>query len=104
MSSQPAPAAHLDVAAEVRAQLARARRTGRSVALELGWTQPYISRRLTGEVPFDVNDLAAVADVLHIPVTVFFEALDFERGQLSNQPPGRWGQLRKKMLHLFDLR
>jgi hypothetical protein len=61
-----------EVAAEVRAQIARKRRSGRSVALQLGWTQAYMGRRLVGEVPFNVNDLAAIADVLEVPVTVFF--------------------------------
>lgn len=64
--------AQQDVAAEVRAQLARAKRTGRSVALQLGWKQTYISRRLTGAVPFDVNDLDAIASVLGVPVVAFF--------------------------------
>jgi len=62
------------VAGEVRAHIARKRRSGRSVALELGWTQPYMSRRLNGIVPFDVEDLAAIADVLGVPVVAFFDA------------------------------
>lgn len=97
------PAAQIDVAAEVRAQLARAQYTGSRIARELGWTQRYMSRRLTGEVPFDVNDLAAIAEVLGVPVSSFFDALDFERGQLTAQPPGRRPQLRKELLSLFDL-
>ncbi len=64
---------HLAVAAEVRAQLARKRVSGRQAALALGWKQPYISRRLTGEIPFDVNDLTALADLLGLPVSEFFE-------------------------------
>jgi transcriptional regulator with XRE-family HTH domain len=64
---------HEAVAAEVRAYLGRQRRSGASVALELGWTQVYMSRRLTGAVAFDVNDLAAIAGVLDVPVTAFFE-------------------------------
>lgn len=66
------PAAQQDVAGEVRAQLARHRRTGADVARQLGWTYPYISRRLTGHVPFDVNDLAAIAAALDIQVTDLF--------------------------------
>ena len=103
MSRAAVPAAQLDVAAEVRAQLGRAQRTGRSIALELGWTQPYISRRLTGEVPFDVNDLTAIADVLGIPVSVFFDSLDFERGQLPAQQLSHRRQLSRKLLSLIDL-
>jgi transcriptional regulator with XRE-family HTH domain len=61
------------VAGEVRAWLARRQRSGRSAALELGWTEPYLSRRLTGAVPFDVADLARLAELLDVPVTVFFD-------------------------------
>jgi hypothetical protein len=60
------------VAAEVRAQLARHRRTGKSMATELGWTQIYLWRRLTGKVAFDVEDLAAIAGALKVPVTSFW--------------------------------
>lgn len=59
--------------------LARHRRSGRSMAFELGWTQPYISRRLTGEVPFDVNDLAAIAAALGVSVISFFAMDDGAR-------------------------
>ena len=71
------------VAAEVRAQIARQRRSGRNVALELGWTQNYMWKRLAGVKAFDVEDLAAIAKVLDVPVTVFFE---------------QGGQLRKELL------
>lgn len=64
---------HLVVAAEVRAHLARKRISGRQAAFALGWKQPYISRRLSGDIPFDVNDLAALAELLEVPVTAFFE-------------------------------
>jgi transcriptional regulator with XRE-family HTH domain len=41
--------------------------------MRLGWTQPYMSRRLTGEIPFDVADLDAIANLLSIPPTAFFQ-------------------------------
>jgi transcriptional regulator with XRE-family HTH domain len=65
-------ASHEAVAAEVRAELARHRLSGVRAAKALGWTQNYISRRLSGAVPFDVADLAALADLLEVPVTTFF--------------------------------
>lgn len=43
------------------------------MARELDWTQIYLWRRLSGKVPFNVNDLAAIAAVLEVPVTAFFE-------------------------------
>lgn len=79
------------VAAEVRAELARARYSGRSAAFALGWTQAYMSRRLNADMPFDVDDLAAIAGLLGIPVTRFF------------QGPGV-NQLRKQLNPCTDLR
>lgn len=61
------------VAAEVRAWLARRSRSARSAAQELGWSEVYISRRLRGKVPFDVADLEALAELLDVRVTAFFE-------------------------------
>lgn len=57
------------------------------MAFELGWQQTYISRRLTGEVAFDVDDLAAIAEVLGVPVTVFFDGPEIRRrGFLPSRP------------------
>lgn len=63
-----------DVADDVRAELARQRISGVRAAKRLGWTQNYIQRRLSGTVPFDVADLQAMAELLDVPVTRFFEA------------------------------
>jgi transcriptional regulator with XRE-family HTH domain len=60
------------VAAEVRAQLARKRLSGVRAARALGWTQRYLSRRMTGEVPFTASDLVALANLLEVPITTFF--------------------------------
>ena len=62
-----------DVAGEVRAWMARRQRSGANVARELGWTEVYLSRRLLGRVPFDVADLEALAVLLEVPASVFFE-------------------------------
>lgn len=79
------------IAAEVRAQMARHRRSGRSVALEIGWNQAYLSRRLTGEIAFNTDELVAIAEVLDVPVVSFF------------QGPGVMAQLRKQLLPVGDL-
>lgn len=47
--------------------MAERRVTQSDVAGELGLTQPAIARRLNGLVPFDVNELAAVASLLNVP-------------------------------------
>jgi transcriptional regulator with XRE-family HTH domain len=60
------------VAAEVRAMIARRRTTANQVRQRLGWTQSYLSRRLTGRAAFDVNDLAQLAELFSVPVVAFF--------------------------------
>lgn len=60
------------IAGEVRAELARRQMTTNEVAQQLGWTQPYLWRRMKGQVAFDVGDLAAIAELLEVPVTAFF--------------------------------
>jgi len=82
------PLTHQDVAAEIRAQFARRRLTGRKAAAELGWTGPYLSRRLTGAVPFNVTDLAAIAQLLDLPVSMFFEMGPGAR-KPGTSPPAR---------------
>lgn len=62
------------VAGEVRAWMGRRQRSTRSVALELGWTETFLGRRLKSTQPFNVDELEAVARVLNVPVSVFFEA------------------------------
>ncbi len=71
-AGQPARAS---VAGEVRAEMARKRTTGRELSRLTGKSQPYWSRRLTGDVAFDVDDLEAVAAVLDVPLASFFRGL-----------------------------
>jgi transcriptional regulator with XRE-family HTH domain len=59
------------VAAEVRAELARQRRTQRDLAEAIGLSQQAASRRLCGEVPFDIAELAKVAKLLGVPIEHF---------------------------------
>ena len=60
------------VADEVRAHLGRRRLSARQAAFSLGWTQGYIAKRMTGTVAFDVADLAALSDLLDVPIGEFF--------------------------------
>lgn len=64
------------IAAEVRAELARARISGNRLPGLVGKSQSYWSRRLTGEYAMDVDDLAALAELLGVPVTRFFAEPD----------------------------
>ena len=59
------------VAAEVRAEMARQRRSQEWLAARLGVSQSTLSRRITGELAFDTTELANVAAVLGVPVTRF---------------------------------
>jgi transcriptional regulator with XRE-family HTH domain len=61
------------VAAEVRAEMARQRIPQRAIATAMGLSQQAASRRLTGEVPFDTQELEAIAAHLHVPVIQFLE-------------------------------
>jgi transcriptional regulator with XRE-family HTH domain len=56
------------VAAEVRAGLARNRRTQSQLAVHLGVSQATVARRLAGIAPFDVAELEAIAAFLDVPV------------------------------------
>jgi len=62
------------VAAEVRAELARQQIPQREVGAALGMSQAAAWRRLKGEVPFDVAELAAVATLLGVPLSQFLPA------------------------------
>jgi transcriptional regulator with XRE-family HTH domain len=55
---------HREVAANVRAEMARQRITQNDLIAATGWSQQKISRRLTGTVAFDVAELAVIADYL----------------------------------------
>lgn len=59
------------VAAEVRAEMARQHKSQTTLALDLGVSQAFLSRRLSGGVPFDIDELDRIARVLEVPVTRF---------------------------------
>lgn len=56
------------VAEEVRVLLARRRLSAARLAQQLGWSQPYMARRMAGTQPFDVDDLEAIADALGVGI------------------------------------
>lgn len=57
------------VAANVRAEVARRRARQTDLAALLGISQQAMSRRLTGEVAFDVDELQALASHLEVPAS-----------------------------------
>lgn len=50
------------VADEVRAEMARQRKTAADLAIAIGTTQHTVGRRLNGATPFNVAELAAIAE------------------------------------------
>ena len=60
-----------DIARAVRAEMARRGMTQDALAERLGLTQRALSRRLTADMSFRAEELAAVAAVLDVPVTTF---------------------------------
>jgi hypothetical protein len=44
--------------------------------MEIGWNEMYISRRLGGKTPFDLRDLALLAELLEVEVIDFFVPLE----------------------------
>lgn len=64
------------VAGEARAEMARQKYTINQLPHLLGKSQSYWSRRLNGDQPMDVDDLAMLASLLKVPVTRFFETAE----------------------------
>lgn len=62
------PMQQIDVAANVRAELARRRITQTDVAQRLGVSRQNVAQRLNGSVDFRVGELIAVADMLGITI------------------------------------
>lgn len=67
MTTRAAVAAAERIAAEVRAELARQRKTAGDLAAALGITPHTAGRRLTGEVPFNVLEIEQIAAWLEVP-------------------------------------
>lgn len=56
------------VAEELRAMLARQRKTQRSLAEDLGVSLPWVNYRLTGHQEIGLNDLERMARALKVPI------------------------------------
>ena len=58
-------------ASVIRAELARRRIPQSAVAELLNISQASVSRRLSGEIPWDVNEIDAVAKLIGVPAGIF---------------------------------
>jgi transcriptional regulator with XRE-family HTH domain len=74
------------IAAAVRGELAKAGRTGLTAAEALGMSQPAISRRTRGEVPFLAHEMARLAAWLDIPIARLFDAAVTQCGSGGPDP------------------
>lgn len=57
-----------NVAGEVRAAAGRRRMSSAHLARELGMSEMAMSRRMSGKMPFRVDELAQLADILGVEV------------------------------------
>lgn len=57
------------VAEEIRVLLTRRRMSGRQLAAKLGVSQTWLSSRLVGNTPIDLNDLQRIAEALQVNPT-----------------------------------
>jgi transcriptional regulator with XRE-family HTH domain len=62
------------VAAAIRRALAQEGRSQGDLAQALGWSDPYLSRRLTGRVSFSLTDIELIATALDVPRSQLLEA------------------------------
>lgn len=60
--------------ANIKAEMARRGVKQAALAAALGLSQPQVSARLRGVVPFNVNELLAVAAFLDVPVATLLPA------------------------------
>lgn len=56
------------VASNVRAEMGRTRTAQAVIAKKMGRTQQFVSRRLTGQTPFTLEEIAEIAAILDVPV------------------------------------
>lgn len=63
---------HEQVCEEIRVMLVRRRISQAEVARRAGWTPFYLSNRLNGKTPMNVNDLEALSKILGVEPTSFF--------------------------------
>lgn len=65
------------VSADIRARLGAERRSGKWLAEQIGLSQNYVAKRLRDEAPFNLDDLAAIAEAFGIAPAAW---LDSTRG------------------------
>lgn len=93
------------VAEEVRVLLARRRMSGVKLAAAIDRTQAYVSRRLNGDVAFDVDDLERIASALGVEVVDLIPGAKRDRAyypQRAERPADNRPSGRPKSAHAKD--
>lgn len=70
----------LRVAANVRAELARLRKSQSDLAGHLGISRPAVSFRLSGQTPMNINELVRIAEFLGVPLDRLTDGADTKVG------------------------
>ena len=77
-----------DVLLNIKAEIARANLNQTRLAPDLGISAPTLSEILTGKAHLSLIRLLQIADILDLPVSVFFETRDSRLPAASLQPGG----------------
>ena len=81
------------IAHEIRMHLFMRDMSAAELARKTGLKQPYVSRRMVGDIAFDVDDLELIAKALDIEVEVLFQQSELgrvvyaaKRGRQTTEP------------------
>ncbi|MFB7843593.1 helix-turn-helix domain-containing protein [Microbacterium sp. NPDC056052] len=69
----PEDAFAISIADEIRAELARQRKTAADLAIVLGITQHTMGRRLNGHTPFNMIEMSRIAEFLGISIKTILD-------------------------------
>lgn len=84
------------VAEEIRALMARRRASGRDLAGKLGVSPSWISYRLSGKQPIDVNDLMLIARALGVEVHELLPPPEIAKGAADPRTTHRYADVSDK--------
>lgn len=88
----PAADTREKIAANLSAEMTRARWSGRRMADALGLTQAYVARRASGEVELSGSDIDLFTGFLGVPVTALF--VNREKATVTELDPTRNAEAR----------
>lgn len=81
-------------------QLARQKKSAAELARRLGWKQPYLSRRMTGEIAFDLDDLEVIAREFGVTVAELIgeNGADEQTTARYRHPVRYWSELSEEAI------